>query len=311
MWKKIIGFVIFVLMTILILWVLWNLLLNVVVFSKQSNSFYPVDSVAVDEKDSFFSSDFNFWGNSSNPPLVSKKDLGEISDLAGKLKLMKRYKYDSSLRASGANDEVLLISANLKNEKPIKISGLVLQSLISGNSVILPKGVKLFVLGRINQEEDIYLKPGELAIINSGKSPFGLSIKENMCSAYLNNFKKTVPPFNDMFCPSPQKIILNTVANVKKYGDTCMDAVHSLKRCEYFSPENKYYSKVSDECKNKLGLELTYNFCVNKYKDANSFFPPNSDWYVYLDSNKRLWKERYEVIKLMDNDGKTISVLRY
>ena len=49
-------------------------------------------------------------------------------------------------------------------------------------------------------QENIYLKPGEKAIIITGKSPLGTSFKLNKCAGYFEQFHEFAPELN-IDCP--------------------------------------------------------------------------------------------------------------
>ncbi len=297
--KKIAAGIVFVIVTVILGMVLWYLLANVIYVSQRSGSLFPVTPFSV--------SPVSGIGLQGNPPVIDPKYLGELSPLYGKLYISKE---DSFLQGDEKTEYIYII-ANINNKKPVKLSGLVLQSLISNQAAIIPQGTETYILGQINSEKDIYLAPGEAAIVHSGKSPVNYSFKTNMCSAFLNDWLDFVPKFSSLWCPRPESILPNTVSNIKKYGDACMEAVRDLNRCEHFSSENKYYKKVSKECREFLSVEMTYNACVRRFKDSAKFHYPGALWYVYLGRSSNLWKDKYEAIRLMDEEGRTISAISY
>ncbi len=299
--RKILAGVIFVIVVLVLGMVLWALLANVIYVSTRSHSLFPVSPEAV--------SPIASLGISGNPPKIEAKDLGELSKDYGKINISKSNSY---INGDNQDDEYLYLIANIHNKEPIKLSGMILHSLISNQMAMIPKGTETFVLGQINIEKDIYLKPGEVAILHSGKSPAGVSFKTNICSGYLNYlWKDKSLQFSTAWCPRPELIIPNTVENIKKYGDACMDAVKELSRCEYFLDTNPYYKKVSEPCRKTLSKEMTYNACVRRYKNSEKFHYPGAVWHIFLNREGKLWKKRYEVIRLMDQDGKTVGAVSF
>ena len=300
---KLIAIIVFFAVSALVLWFVWILLGQAVNVTFKTGFWAPVGPYEINDTYGVIPTD-------GNPPKITSKDLGEISPLSGKLTIAKKYSYLESASNNPAK-EMLYIIANVHNKEPVNISGMILQSLITGNIAIIPKGTKLYKLGQINAVEDIMLKPGQAAMIYTGSSPLSVSFQENKCMGYLNNLNSFNPPINTLWCPNPKKLVPNTVDNIKKYGDVCMEAVNNLRKCQYFTSENSYYNKVTPECKSKLTTEFTYEACVARSANDKDFYPLNSAWRVYLELPQRLWKDKYEVIKLMDKDGKTIFVTSY
>ena len=299
--RKILAAIIFVIVVLVLGMVMWALLANVIYVSTRSKSLLPVNPSAV--------SPIASLGISGNPPQIEAKDLGELSPAYGKINISKDNSY---LRGDNSDDEYIYVIANIHNKEPIKLSGMILHSLVSNQMAMIPKGVETFVLGQVNIEKDIYLAPGEVAILHSGKSPAGVSFKSNMCSGFLNDlWENSSVRFSTAWCPRPELILPNTVSNIKKYGDSCMDAVQELSRCEHFLNKNPYYKKVSPLCRQTLSNEMTYNACVKKYKNSKNFHYPGAVWHIFLNREKKLWKNRYEVIRLMDQDGKTVSAVSF
>ncbi len=300
--KKILTVLVIALIILFVIWVLYNIFniisselsLNKIKFKgPQFNQLNPVASLVVDE-----------------PPKINKDDLGELSPLYGKIKILKDLSYLGD-KASSAKYEYLYLQANPNNKDSINISGMLLQSLVTNKIAIIPQGVDPYVLGQINTVQDIYLKPGEAAIVITGKSPINFSFKTNACSGYLNRFKEFYPKLPESWCPKPTEIMPNTVENIKKYGDLCIEAAKKLKPCEYFTSDNPYYSRVSKECREKLAVELTYNRCLKKLIGTDELYPPSSVWMIYLGREAKLWKDKYEAIKLMDKESRTIDAISY
>ncbi len=303
--KKITAFILFVIVVIILTIIIWRIISNALLLSSYSKAVTPIENQTLNNNDfSIFSFNLTPPGilSENTAPKISKKDLGEISPLAGKLQIVKEH----SELTGNTDNEYLYIVANINNSEAINISGMLLQSLVSNKIASIPQGAELFVLGQINTAKDIYLKPGEAAIIHTGKSPLGISFKSNMCSGYLNEFKDFKPKLATAWCPLPRNLLPNTVANIKKYGDTCIEYVSQIQRCQYYKDKN---IKVTSSCKQHLKTILTYNYCVDKYQDSKNFYYPGAPWNVYLGRDTKLWKDKYEVIRLMDKDSKTIHAL--
>ncbi len=298
---KIIAIVLFISISGVILWFLWNFMAQSVLVSFYSTFWAPVSSYE-------YENSIGFFPDSQNPPRITKKDLGEISPLSGTVSIIKDY---SALGKDSTEPEYLYLVANIHNKKPVNISGMILQSMVTGNAAIIPQGAKLYTLGKVNPVADIFLNPGEAAIIYTNTSPLSVSFRENKCSGYLNALSDFNPKLPTLLCPKAKSIIPNTIENIKKYGDACMDVINSMPKCGYFLTDHPKYDKVSNECRTLLANELTYNACVARFADNKNFFFKGGKWRIYLERNGTLWKNKYEVIKLMDKDGKTVFVMSY
>ena len=71
-------------------------------------------------------------------------------------------------REKDFNKEYIVISASHNNTQPINITGWNLKSAISGKNVTIGHGVYLPFSGIVNKEADIFLNPGDKAVIATG-----------------------------------------------------------------------------------------------------------------------------------------------
>ncbi len=241
-------------------------------------------------------------------PVVSSKDIGELSPFYGKVQIIK-----DSLGAekSAVNNEYIILQANEDNTKPINITGWYLQSMISGVRVQIPDAVTDVQMHQVNPTYEIELSPGQKAIVNSGESPLGISFKTNICSGYFNNFQRFEPEIENN-CPMPTTIMSPTIENLQMYGDNCIDLASSLRRCQYLTDKilKSIDVPVTDACIEKLRTDLTYSGCYAQNKNKKDFYA-DSIFRIFLGEQNALWKDRYEVIRLLDKDGKTVDVFSY
>lgn len=221
----------------------------------------------------------------------------QASSLVGKLSVT------SLSRGNGASGEYVIVQANPANTEQILITGLRLQSAASGSEIAIPKAVKLPFQNQVNQEEPIFLKPGEYAYIITGPSPLGYSFQPNICTGFFNQYQSFYPGIPSR-CPSPRETDLPN--GPYQYNDACRDYINSLPGCTVITNPPQ---SVSPECQRYVTEELSYSKCVAKYKNSQNFFDGN--WRVYLNRSDALWKSRREVIKLLDQNGKTIDAIAY
>ncbi len=192
------------------------------------------------------------------------------------------------------------IHAASRNKKPLPISGWTLEGktrldLEIGNASPLPYS------GRLNREYPVLLKPGEKAVVITGKSPIGVSFRLNKCSGYLGQFQD-FEPYIPKECP--RAIDEDIPANL---DDSCLDYLERLPRCEI--PGNLSETPLSPACREYLGRKINYNACVDAHKNNPDFYKP--EWRIYLGRSARLWKAERETIILHDGNGKIIDWKSY
>lgn len=229
------------------------------------------------------------------------RTFGNPSPYLGKISIAEDI---SGVRETTASDEYLQITSNYGNSETVDISGWVLESALSGVRVMIPPSASPFIANSANVLGPTALAPGGLTLIASGPSPVGVSFRENMCSGYLSQFQSFSPPLGEE-CPSPSQVLPLTESNLVNYGESCFDAIANVPQCRF--PQD--LSGVSYSCETFLREQLSYNGCVR----ANSFrkdFGKNT-WRVYLGASGELWRNSHDAIRLLDAQGKTVSVFVY
>ena len=66
---------------------------------------------------------------------------------------------------------------------------------------------------------------------------------------------------------------------------------------------------ITNECELFVEEDLTYNGCVENHQYDSDFY--RNSWRIYLESSKLLWREEREIIKLLDQHGRTVDVIEY
>ncbi len=241
-------------------------------------------------------------------PIVYEKDLGEISPLRGKVLIQKEQWGPGSTELA---DEYVTLSAAEENITPININGWSLQSMVSGVRVYIPDAVEDLVMHNINKTYEVELAPKEVAIVRTAHSPLGISFKTNMCTGYVGQFQNFEPTLEQL-CPSPKSTLPATIQNIQTYGKSCFDLLQDLRPCTYLTDDilEDFGSTVSSACTEFLRKELTYSYCHARNKSSEDFYT-NSQWRIFLGENNTLWNEEYEVIRLLDELGRTVDVYAY
>lgn len=194
-------------------------------------------------------------------------------------------------------------NSNNQSQK-ILITGWEAVSGVTNKSAVIGKGAYLPYSGQVNAEEPIFVSPGDRVVINSGRSPIGVSFRVNKCSGFFEQFQDFSPslPFD---CPRPETENLPTPPN--QLNDRCLDYLETLSRCTV--PLGELPLDLSPECGQYLRTEINYNKCVEHHKDDADFYKP--EWRVFLGRDTELFKDRREVIKVLDLDKKVVDSISY
>lgn len=231
--------------------------------------------------------------------IEAAKTFGEPSPHRGKIYISE----------GGAGDmlttEHVEIEAALGNTAPVGIAGWSLQSALSGVRAYIPRGTDTFVLGDINPQQDIYLNPGARAIVSSRSSPVGTSFRENTCTGYLAGLQTFVPSLSRN-CPPGRELLPLTPDNLRTYGDACFDFAETLPPCAL---PISVPSNVTPACRIFLANNLSYNGCVQNNRGKVGF--SQDSWRIYLNSAGELWRNSHDVIRLLDEKGRTVDVVSY
>lgn len=207
-------------------------------------------------------------------------------------------------RSSDASQEYLTINVGT-TKTPINVTGWVVKSTNSGESVSIPKGTYLFFTGTVNSEEDIYLSSGETLFLITGRSPNGSSFKVNKCSGYLTQFQTFTPSIYTT-CPQPKNEDLSSIPKSVN-NDACLDYIEYFPSCRIQTdslPANWSY-----ECTNFIYNKINYPSCVTTHKADKDFY--GKEWRVYLKRSEKIWKSSREKMVLYDNVGKIVDTLEY
>lgn len=245
----------------------------------------------------------------SGKPSIAKqaeaaKYFGDPSPKRGQVTIQSSHIYTSGVRK--VENESITIKSSPSNTAPVNITGWSIASAVSGKRKIIPPGTRTYKLGAVPEIEEVNLSPGNFAIINSGHSPVGVSFQTNICSGYLTQFQSFSPNLTNS-CPSPSSELPNTLENLQTYGAECIDFVAGLPSCTYHIgslPEN-----INASCKSFVTNALSYNSCVDRYRWQSDFF--GNKWRIYLENDDILWNPLHDVIRLLDESGRTVDVWSY
>lgn len=236
--------------------------------------------------------------------LADVRTFGEVSPARG---LVYITNVSTGLDDDTPSVEYVSIEASNSNTAPVSLSGWSLQSARTGKRAPVPQGTRLLVSGNVSQLTPVSLDPGGKAIITTGKSPVGISFRENSCSGYLDQFQTFVPSLDTYSCPSPSDALPYTLENAETYGDSCFGFLDSLPRCTFYT--DTFPTDLSNQCKNFVHYVLSYNGCVEQNRWRPSFV--RKDWRLYLGQPEELWSASRDVIRLLDAQGRTVDAWSY
>ena len=177
---------------------------------------------------------------------------------------------------------------------------------------MLGRGWTLYFPGTAGGTEVISLRPGGRAYLLSGRSPLGAmpfpnqgSFQLNRCTGYFEQGLDFYPRL-PLACPQAADDPLPLPPN--ELSDDCYDYLRTLKRCVVpsFIPEKL---RTDGSCQAHVFSKINYNQCITYYKDGPSFY--SGEWRVYLGRTTKLWRDRREIVELLDSDGKLIDSQDY
>ena len=236
------------------------------------------------------------------------------------------------------NEEYIILSTSRRNQDSIAISGWILENgenrklqrvpgvtfVSDADRARIPQGIEV-LLGIKNEiMSSIILKPGDRAIITTGRVPSSSKInlagsfRVNKCIGYLteltrNDFK----PALSQNCPRPKDEIDNALIE-----DKCFDYISRLSRCH--KPESEPFrdrdgdlirkhldgvTGLSDQCRTFVFSHYNYHNCVANHLGDKDFL--GNEWRVYLKQSFEMWDKEREVITLYDAEGRLVDQLRY
>lgn len=230
---------------------------------------------------------------------------GENSIYKNQITIVKR---SSSLKKTNVDDEYITLKVSSNNTSRINLDGWKIESAVTGRSYKLPDTVYLIISGIAGNKQPIFAAPGDTIYINTGRSPIGSSFKVNKCSGYFTQFQNFKPSIRNI-CPSPEEEILNfyTADQSIFRQNNCLDYIENLRTCKVTTEPLPLF--LTSSCQDAIINEVNYNRCVENHKNDDDFLI--GEWRVFLRRNSELWREKRELIKLLDADGKTVDYFSY
>lgn len=232
-----------------------------------------------------------------------KKELAALEETSHASPLTGKISVAGINRSSSADGEYIVLRASPQNSNKVLLTGLRLESASSGRGADIPSGVSLPFQNQINSQQPIYLAPGDIAYVITGRSPLGTSFRLNKCTGFFNQYQ-TFSPNLPSRCPQPSERDLPSNGTI--YNDDCRNYINSLPSCRIvISPP----VSISPECQRYVTQEISYTKCVDARKNDADFYDP--EWRVYMGRDDILWKPSRELIHLLDSNGKIVDAVTY
>lgn len=220
------------------------------------------------------------------------------SPYAGKVRLSA----GGGTYTSSYKEEYVVLRANPNNLQKITISGWKLQSAINKKTAIIYQGVEVYQPAFTQVATAIVLNAGDTAVISTGRSPIGVSFKENMCTGYLSQYQEFYPRLRED-CPYPLDEALNYVSGGQPITDTeCLRYLQGMPQCHLtINPP----ALLPDSCRSLINNTLTYSGCVARHLSEVDF--KRKEWRIFLGYTEKLWRTNREVLTLLDSEGKLVD----
>lgn len=205
-------------------------------------------------------------------------------------------------KESDPNKEYMEIQASPWNKNTIVVTGWSLKNS-SGKTIKIAGASNIPKQGAVNQETLIALEPGDRLAVITGRSPLGVSFRENVCSGYLEQFQDFYPSI-PIACPNPSV----DLAEKNLSGESaCVSFIAGVRTCE--KPSTGFPGNISNACVLYAENDLNYNGCISLHKNDRFFFKDR--WRFYAGENSEIWGNKGGIVRLYDTDNKLVDSFVY
>ena len=194
------------------------------------------------------------------------------------------------------------LSGYSASAESISVTGWKLQG--KTDDFIIPRGVKIYLPAGPNPTEDIRMGNNVSVVIAETANPLvqGMTFRPNQCFGYFaatRTFLISVPSS----CPD-FPVQRSSIAYL---SPTCQDYILQLPYCK--KPNYSGNSVAGDlECRDFLDTHLSYETCVQGYKNTSSFL--SNEWHVYTES-ERFMRPSHDQILLYDSNNLLVASYDY
>lgn len=236
---------------------------------------------------------------------VVKRELDAVhgmpsSPYAGKVEIVSQWSGPQHAPA----DEYVVIRAKQSNTERITISDWSLMSAVNKRTAYIGQGAEIYEPTGSSAVGAIVLSPGDEAIVATTRSPIGVSFRVNACSGYLDQFQEYRPQLPHD-CPYPDTEVRSAPSSVAS-DNTCINYLQTLGQCRIDVAPS---ITLSDQCRAFITSKLTYQGCVAAHRADADF--KTRQWRIYVGHTSELWRDKREVIVLLDSSGKVVDAFSY
>ncbi len=166
----------------------------------------------------------------------------------------------------------------------------------------IPRAVKVFGSGDVSAS--VVVRAGDRIFVSSGYSPVKTSFQVNKCSGYRSQSVDFVPSIKTS-CTDPVREFTSH-GKVPFSDDVCYDTVSSLSPC---TTVKTVPQSVTTACRDFLQQVLSEKGCVSRHRNDVDFF--TGEWRLFLKSDRELWKNRDNVLYLLDENDLLVATMVY
>lgn len=212
----------------------------------------------------------------------------------------------SGVSPSDPEKEYVSLQTSALSGGSVSLAGWRLMNAETGKSAAIPAATAVAETGRVNELQAVTLAPGEEAIVVSGRSPVGISFRENICAGYLEDRQDFAPPLPSS-CPTPHQEFSRFY---RDSNDAAYDACdHYTLTLPYCAVNVEVPNDVPSSCERFIDDVLNYNGCVALHKNDSDF--AGRTWRLFLGSRTELWDRSHGTILLLDAEGKVVDSFSY
>ena len=208
----------------------------------------------------------------------------------------------SGVKASKPDREYFVLFVSDVLSDPITITNWKVFDRATKRIHRIPSAAKVFGSG--DASAPVVVSTGDRIFVSSGDSPANTSFQVNKCSGYRSQSVDFVPSIKTT-CTDPVREFAS-YGKVPFSDDVCYSTVSSLSPCTTVKvvPQG-----VTTACRDFLQQVLSEKGCVSRHRNDTDFF--TGEWRLFLKSDRELWKNRDNVLYLLDENDLLVATMVY
>lgn len=237
---------------------------------------------------------------------VVKRELESVRGLptsayAGKVEIRSQWSGPSG----APHREYVIIRARDTNTERVTISDWSLMSAVNKRTAYIKQGLEMYQPGQGSASlGPITLAPGDEAVVATSRSPIGYSFRLNKCAGYLDQFQDYLPQLPHE-CPYPDTEARTAGVSVQN-DNACISYLEGMGQCRIDAAPG---ANLSQDCRQFITTRLTYQGCTAAHQGDADF--KSRQWRVFLGYDEELWRDKREVLVLLDSAGKVVDSISY